>query len=135
MRFLTKLFLLLTGVAAAGLPYESLASSDFVVYGVQQQLNMGETDEVAPKDIYVNMGTRHGLQKGTKLQTLRAIPTYDLINRRLFGDLAVPVAVIRIIHADEIASVGRVESLAPQSEAPVSGPRAVMIGDIVRPIK
>ena len=96
---------------------------------------MGGSEEAAPKDIYLNMGTRHGLQKGAKLQALRAIPTYDLINRRLFGDLAVPVAVIKIIHADEIASVARIESLSPPTEAPVSGPRAVMIGDIVRPIK
>ena len=105
-------------------------ASEFRVYSVYRAVALGGSEEPPQKDYYISMGTSHGLQKGSLLQVTRRVASYDLMAERLYRDITIPVAVIKVIHAEPKAAIARLEKMMP-SDAPVTTPRAVMVGDLV----
>jgi hypothetical protein len=107
-------------------------SSDYTVYSVYKELDMGNPGEVPQKDYYINMGSSQGIRVGTSLTVKRRIATYDLLSEKLYKDLVVPVAKIKVIHVESNAAVARLEKLESSEKSPAISPRAVLIGDIVQ---
>lgn len=133
----TGLFLLFLGFTLSGISFQASAQSkaEFVIYGINHAIDLGRPDgSFVPtqKDFYVNMGSIHGLRKGTKLQVLRKAATYDVIGKRLFKDMTYPIATLKVIHVENNAAITRVDSLLPAEETPNAIPRAVIVGDLVR---
>ncbi|MCC7441765.1 MAG: hypothetical protein IT285_09030 [Bdellovibrionales bacterium] len=125
---LAALWTFLSGTGA-----ETLAADpgETIVYGVYRPVDLGG-EQPPPKDYYVSMGTRNGVQKGTTLQVFRKMATHDLVSKRHQVDLMVPVATLKVVHAEGSAAVARLDKFFPEDEAPSIGPRAVMIGDFVQ---
>ncbi len=107
-------------------------ASEFVVYSIYRGLSMGNLDEIPDKDYYVNMGSDQGLREGSILEVLRRVSTYDLLNEQFYRDLTFPIAKLKVIHAENKASVARLDRFLPAANTPVMTPRAVMVGDQVR---
>ena len=114
----------------AGLAMDEL--NEFVVYGTFKGLDMGDPKNPPTRDYYVNMGTTHGVSKGTTLEVMRKMPTFDLLRKKLLSDVTFPIARIKIIHAESGAAIGRLEKMLPAEETPTILPVAVMVGDLVR---
>jgi hypothetical protein len=108
-------------------------SADFVVYSVYRGLDLGNPGEAPPpKDFYVNAGSTQGVHVGSVLEVLRKVPTYDLQTEKLYKDITFPIARIKVIHAENNASVARLEKMLPPDKSPATTPYAVMVGDLVR---
>jgi hypothetical protein len=107
--------------------------SDFIVYSVYNNLDMGNPGEVSQRDYYINMGTKHGLKAGATVDVYKQMASYDLMTKKLFKDVTFPFAKLKIIHIEENAAVARLEKLLPAETTPATTPRGVMVGDIVKP--
>ncbi len=105
----------------------------FAVYEVRQNLNLGGSAEVAPKEYYVNLGSEHGVRAGDILQVSRRAPTYDLVNQQFYRDVVFPIAKIKVIHADLGASICRLETFLPSDSSASISPKAIMVGDLIEP--
>ena len=110
----------------------SAEAREFNVYNVASTLPMGEPGEVKVQDYYVNMGSRHGLKKGDRLEALRRVPSYDMIDQEFSRDLLFPIAVLRILHIQSNAAICRLEKMLPARDRPTISPSSVMVGDYVR---
>ena len=107
-------------------------AAEFTVYSVYQHLDMGNENEKPQKDFYINMGTEHGLRKGSTVTVIKRVPTYDAVSEKLYREMAFPYARLKIVHAEQSLSVGRIEKVYPIDSIPAVNPQAVMVGDIVR---
>lgn len=133
-RTLTALAVMSVAMGTGGaLPSSAEAAADFVVYSVYQGLNMGNPGEVSLKDYYVNVGTRNGVKAGSVLTVLRRTSSYDLGTQKLYKDVTFPIARIKVIHAEEDAAIARIERFESEQATPAYSPRAIMVGDLVRP--
>jgi hypothetical protein len=110
----------------------SVEAREFSVYNVASALPMGDPGEVRTKDYYVNVGSHQGLKKGDRLEALRRIPSYDLIDQEFSRDLLFPIAVLKIIHLQSNAAICRLERMLPVQKRPSISPVDVMVGDYVR---
>ncbi len=111
---------------------EAYSSDDFLVYGIQNSLDMGNPNEVPVRDIFVTMGAAHGLRPGSILEVMRKEPTYDLINEKLQRDVTFPFATLKIIHVEANTAVARLDKMNPAEQTPSIIPPSVMAGDLVR---
>jgi hypothetical protein len=110
-------------------------TTQFIVYSVHTALNMGNPGEVEMRDYFVNMGSNHGVSKGSTLIVHRKSPSYDLQGKKLFQDVTFPIARLKVIHSEGKASIARLEKMMPESSTPNISPRAVIVGDLVHKIK
>jgi hypothetical protein len=107
-------------------------SSDYVVYSVYKELDLGNPGESPKKDFFVNIGSSQGVREGATLEVLRRISTYDLMTEKLYKDLLFPIARLKVIHVETNAAIARLEKMLPPDKTPALSPRAVMVGDSVR---
>ena len=129
LKFLLALVIVCLGVLVP-FPRGGVAS-DYRVYSVYRAVGLGGSEETPQKDYYISMGTSHGLQKGSVLQVMRRIASYDLLAERLYRDVTIPVALIKVIHAEPLSAIARLEKVMPSNLAPSTTPRAVMVGDLM----
>ncbi|MGE0614746.1 MAG: FlgT C-terminal domain-containing protein [Bacteriovoracia bacterium] len=135
---LTQITFIVAAVATAlliNLSQGFAAPKDFFVYSVYTGLNMGNPDEATRRDYYINMGTNQGLRPGSVLEVFRKTSTYDLVNKKLYKDMTLPFAKIKVIHVEEDAAVARLEEILPNDKSAVVAPRAVIVGDFVKTAK
>lgn len=107
-------------------------SSFFSVYSIYQGVHLGGSDEIPQKDYYINVGSAHGVKKGSVLEVMRKVVSYDLLETEHYQDLHFPIAFLRVIHAESRASIARLEKMLPIDKTPTLFPRAIMVGDWVR---
>jgi hypothetical protein len=115
------------------IPTYSAKSADFVVYSVYKELDMGNPGETPQKDFYVNLGSAQGVRAGSKLEVLRRLSSYDLQTEKLYKEVTFPIAHLKIIHVEPNAAIARLDKMLAADKTPAMTPRAVMIGDLVRP--
>lgn len=128
-KFLSTLFGM--GIALLAPPAEA---GEAMVYSVYKGIDLGNSGGSSEKDFFVNLGTNQGVKTGTLLEVARRTPTYDLTTEKLYKDLLFPFARMRVIHAERDASIARIEKFYPTDKTPVVVPRAVIVGDLVRPV-
>lgn len=104
-----------------------------MVYSVQKSFDLGNANEEMVKDYYLNIGTNQGVSIGSVIEVARKVPTYDLSNQKLYKDITFPFAKLRIIHVEKDAAVARLQKLYPTDKTPTITPRAVMVGDLIKP--
>lgn len=129
------LFLALVFAAIVMTPNEGFSqglTNEFVVYGVYNALSMGNPGEKPRRDFYINMGTNHGVRQGGRVKVFRKLATHNLMDKKLHKDMVVPVAHLKVIHAEKTVAIARVEKMVPLDEAAVLSPQSPIIGDIVR---
>lgn len=118
---------------ALSLPTPLAQSADFVVYSVYKELDMGNPGETPQKDFYVNLGSAQGVKTGSRLEVLRRLSSYDLQTEKLYKEVTFPIAHLKIIHVEANAAIARLDKMLAADKTPAMTPRAVMIGDLVRP--
>ena len=109
-------------------------AGEAIVYSVYKGIDLGNPNETNHKDFFVNLGTNQGISVGTTLEVARRTPTYDLTTEKLYKDLLFPFARMRVIHAEKDASIARIEKFYAGEKTPVVVPKAVIVGDLVRPV-
>lgn len=124
----------IVGLLALVLSAHSFAAEP-MVYGVYRALDMGEPGEVIRKDFFVNIGTRHGLHIGSKLEVFRKTPSYDLVNNQYHSDVTFPIATLKVIHADANTAIARLDRMKSLDKTPAISPLTVMAGDLVQPAR
>jgi hypothetical protein len=128
MKRLTISALLITTLCVSTVKVQA---SEFVVYSVFRALDFGNAGEDPKKDFYVNMGSANGVHVGSVLSVSRRVPTYDMLNEKLYKDVQIPIAHLKVIHVENNAAVARLDQLSPEETTPVVAYRAVMVGDSV----
>lgn len=118
---------------AAGMPMA--VGAEFSVYQVFRAIHLGETEQLPPKDIFVNMGTTQGVRKGSVLDVYRRISSFDNLTQKHMGDHMIPVGRIKVIHSDEQTAIARLDKFVSVDQEPGLLPQAIMIGDVVRVAK
>lgn len=118
--------------AAAALAPSDASAQEYIVYSVYRPLDLGIPGELPQKDFYVNMGANQGISRGTVLEVVRRVPTYDLTTQKLYKDAAFPIARLKVIHVEAQLAIARLEGMLPPDKTPAILPRAVMVGDVVR---
>ena len=106
---------------------------EFTIYNIYKELSLGNAGESPRKDYYVNMGSAQGIRVGSTLEVIRRVATYDLLSEKLYKDVAFPIAKIKVIHVESNAAIARLEQFFAEDKTPALSPRAIMVGDIVRP--
>jgi hypothetical protein len=129
-----KIFAFLTIFSAAfTAPLFSAHAAEYNVYQVYRAIDLGETDQKPPKDIFINMGAEQGLKKGSVLDVYRRISSFDNMTQKHMGDHMIPVGKIKIIHTDDKTAIARADRFVSIDQEPALLPQAIMIGDVVRP--
>ncbi len=100
------------------------------VFDVRKSLPM-TAQENAYHDYYINAGTEVGLKPGAIVTVTRYVPLHDPMQNRSQGDLAVPVAKLQVIHAQNNLAVARFHSAFDRKSLPVLEYEGVMAGDRV----
>jgi hypothetical protein len=129
-------FLRLIGIFAGFVVAPSLwgsSSPEFSVYQIYRGVDLGVPGEAPPqKDYYLNMGSAHGLKKGSLVVVFRRAASFDMLNQQYLKDVAFPIAQVKVIHVDSITSIARLEKMLPLDSTPAISPRAIMVGDLVK---
>jgi hypothetical protein len=107
-------------------------ASDFIVYSVYKDLDLGNPGVVPHKDFYINMGSANGIHPGSVVEVVRKSSTYDLANQKLYKDVSFPIATLKVIHVETNAAIARLEKIYSAEKTPATSPRAVMVGDNIR---
>ena len=107
-------------------------AEEFSVYQVFRTIDLGESDTPPPKDIFISMGSDHGIKKGSVLDVYRRISSFDNLTQKHMGDHMIPVGRIKVIHVDEKTAIARADHFVSIEEEPALLPQVVMIGDVVR---
>ena len=127
---ITKIMLYLAAVF--GIFCNRSWASEFNVYQVYRPIDLGETGQAPPKDIFVSMGADQGLKKGTLLDVYRRVSSFDNMSQKHMGDHMIPVGKIRVIHVDDKTAIARSDRFVSLEQEPALLPQAIMIGDVVR---
>jgi len=106
-------------------------AEEHVVYSVYSRINMGHPGEKSKKDFFVNMGARHGVAIGSRLTVYRKLSTYDLLSKKLYRDMMIPIGFLKVIHTENFAAIARLEEMLPEDDLPHVTPGAVLVGDQV----
>ena len=111
------------------------AGTERVIYSVYNHLHMGEPGEKSMRDFYVNMGSQQGVQVGTRLKVTRRVATFDVISKRLFKDMEVPLGFLKVIHVEDGSAIARLEDMVAPEKRPAVSPNAIVVGDLVYPMQ
>ena len=101
-----------------------------IIFGIKSDFPMSRK-EVPRRDYYINLGTDSGIKKGSVLDVYRTVTTTDNINNRSSKSIQFVIARVRVIHADENISVGRIIEMLPPSDIPIAILNTVIVGDRV----
>lgn len=110
-------------------------AADAIVYSVYKGIDLGNPNDESQKDFFINLGTQDGIQPGTIVEVSRRSPSYDLTTEKLYKDLVYPIARLKVIHAEKDAAIARLDRMYPADKTPVLNPRAIIVGDLVKPVK
>lgn len=108
----------------------SHAAPEHIVFGMKTEIAMSTTDKPR-KDYYMNIGTNQGVKQGTVLDVFRTVTTTDDINNRSAANIVFKVAKVKVIHAENEISVGRIAEILPPVDVPIGAFPTVVVGDRV----
>jgi hypothetical protein len=109
----------------------SAKAEDRVITNVYRAPDLGD-GYVPPKDYFVNAGLRHGVRAGSVLKVYRRIATADNVTAQHNGEMVVPIATLRVIHAEGSQCIARLDKMAPDSVTVSDAYLGLRVGDIVR---
>ncbi len=103
----------------------------YQIFGVSQDLPMGEENEVIRKNYYVNIGRDQGIFKGSTLNVYRVISVvhpHETLDKTNFQ---VKLGELKIVHSQKGQAVGIMKKLIPKKDSPQFDYYDFMIGDVV----
>jgi hypothetical protein len=107
-------------------------SRTHLIYSVGQDIPMGYDNEVIKKNFYLNIGTKQGVSKGTKLDVYRVVSRRNPYDNGKRINHKVKVGVVEVIHSeDESAIAIAKKNLFADKRTPSDDIASFMIGDHV----
>lgn len=105
---------------------------DLRVIAARNALPMEGAAGLLGPDYYIDGGENVGLLPGMLLRVERAVSVRDHRTGKNF-ETRIAFATVRVIRVHPELAIARIESIDDVDVAPIVSPRAVMIGDAVRP--
>jgi hypothetical protein len=107
-------------------------AAEHSVYEVFRAIDLGESDRQPPKEIFIDMGSLHGVKKGSVIDVYRKVSSFNNLTEKFASDHVVPVGKLRVIHADEKTAIARIDRFVSPEQELALLPQSIMIGDLVR---
>lgn len=104
-------------------------AKDYIIYSIGHDLPMGTAEQKVRKNFYVNMGANQGLESGSVLSIYRQLSQLDPYATKKRYDYKVKIGELKVIHAEEDAAIGMLQSFNSGGETPIIDIEAPMIGD------
>lgn len=109
------------------------AAENYTVYALNQDLPMGETDEVINKNFFLTIGKEQGVYPGALLDVFRTLFVLNGSNSMERINHRVKIGEMRVIHSENRASVAVMENLLKGEKGLVLQFKGFRIGDEVSP--
>jgi hypothetical protein len=109
------------------------AAENYTVYALNQDLPMGEKDEVINKNFFLTIGKEQGVYPGALLDVFRTLFVLNGSNSMERINHRVKIGEMRVIHSENRASVAVMESLLKGETGLVLQFKGFRIGDEVSP--
>ena len=109
----------------------STAAQEYMVYGIDQEVPMGNPGEVVKKNYYITMGEDQGLTVGTVLNVYRVFSRMDPYNSQKRYSHKIKIAEIKVVHTEKTSAVGSLHALRNNPDDPLFAIAAIMTGDRV----
>lgn len=103
----------------------------YQIFGVSQDLPMGEENEIIRKNYYVNIGRDQGIFKGSTLNVYRVITVVHPHETLDKSNFEVKLGELKIVHSEKGRAVGILKKLIPKKDSPQFDYYDFMIGDVV----
>lgn len=107
-------------------------TKDYIVYGVSQELPMGEPGERVKKNYYINIGKEQGIVDDTVLNVFRPISRPDPYEAKKRYRYEIKVGEVRVVYVDDESSVAVLKSIANKDDDPLLEIPAIMVGDRIK---
>jgi hypothetical protein len=109
------------------------AAQSYTVYGVTQDLPMGEKEEVIKKNFFITAGKEQGVYPGTVMDVFRTLFVINGANSMERINHRVKIGELRVIHAENQAAVAIIENFSKGDKDLVLDFQGFRIGDQVSP--
>jgi hypothetical protein len=109
------------------------AAENYTVYALNQDLPMGEKDEVINKNFFLTIGREQGVYPGATLDVFRTLFVLNGSNSMERINHRVKIGEMRVIHSENRASVAVLENLLKGEPGLVLQFKGFRIGDEVSP--
>ncbi len=109
----------------------SISANEYIIFGVNQNLPMGEPNEVIFKNYYLNFGGHQGLKNGTIVDVFRNISHINPLSNKKRYKYKVKIGELKIIHTEESTSIARIHKTNKQDKLTILDINSILIGDLV----
>lgn len=110
---------------------QSAFSATGTIIQVTRRLRMSSLEAPAPKDYFVDLGARNGVQVGDVLQVYRMVPVMNQLTGGAWHLMKAILGEVKIYMVGESTCVGHLESDRDLSSIPVHDYPNFMLGDQV----
>lgn len=129
MKFIATIILLILSINTKS--YKAHASSDFFIFGISNEFPLNNNTK-ALRDYYINIGTQQGIKAGSTLEVFRKIIIQNKEkNEYIKRKINFKIAKIKVIHATENISIGRLIKIFSKDTIPITEQKSIIIGDRV----
>lgn len=104
---------------------------DHLIFSVAEDIPMGWSDDVNRRNYYVDIGSEHGIKKGTTLMVYRTLSKRNPYDNKKRVNYKVPIGTLEVIHAEETSAIGSLKKLYKTVKDPLFDINAFMVGDSV----
>jgi hypothetical protein len=124
-------FLIALGLAVllAVFSFEAFGE-DLSVIDVRRNIPLADNLPVY-RDFYINSGTEAGLKKNMVITATRKMTIKDATGTSSFGEITIPVGMLKVISVQNHISVAREYKLISRDDEPMLEQIGIMIGDKV----
>ncbi|MBI4404383.1 MAG: hypothetical protein HY537_09495 [Deltaproteobacteria bacterium] len=112
-----------------GLP--SFAAPSGNIVEVTKRLRLSSAEAMPPKDYFIDVGTKHGINEGSVLEVKRVILAMDRFSGMGRHFIPIVLGELRVVAAGEYSSIARVHSQRSLDQLPSMDYSVFMLGDSV----
>jgi len=110
---------------------QAIWARSYVIFSMNQDLNMGIEEKPTRKNYFVNMGSNQGVKKDTVLDVYRIISIQNPYDNKKRVNYKVKIGELKVLHSSEDAAIAFVSEYLPKEETPIFELDQFMIGDHV----
>lgn len=110
---------------------QSLWARSYVIFNMNQELNMGIEDKPLRKNYFVNMGSNQGVKKDTILDVFRIISVQNPYDNKKRVNYKVKIGELKVIVSSDEAAIAYLAEYLPKEETPIFELEQFMVGDHV----
>ncbi|MBX3016712.1 MAG: hypothetical protein KF767_02395 [Bdellovibrionaceae bacterium] len=118
------------GMMAVLAGQSSLRAAELKIVDVRRNIPLAD-DEPVYKDFYINGGAKDGLKPNLVVTAIRKTSIRDASGTQSLGELAIPVAQIRVVYVADNLAVAREYKVLSRDELPMLEQIGVMSGDVL----